>query len=362
LKKEVENLIIGGGIAGVWMAFQFLKNKRTFALIDKPGLSVSSSVAAGIFNPVLPGRQKKSYQADLIYPQLCKKYHEVEALIGSKVLYSPKINYVFEDQKSANDWAILSESDHFRDYTTVRAGDLSPNIPCAFGYLEINHSGRVDIPKFLSGFKEKISSPNYFYQIAYDDSRLEINDEVIVYNNIHAERVIFCQGAGMNHNALTDHLPLRPAKGEVLIIKTSDHFEDIIPQNGVFMLPLGDQTYKIGSNFEWEDLSYQTTEKAREEILRKFTKWYKGDFEILDQQAGLRPSSEDRRPILGAVPGIKNAYVFNGLGSKGIALSPFYSEMLYRHIYDGAAIDKEADIQRLKPMKGKIKSGNISGV
>ncbi len=354
MKNEVDNLIVGGGIAGIWLAFQFLRMRKSFAMIDKPGISISSSVAAGIFNPILPGRQKKSYNADLIYPQLGKKYQEMETLIDEKVLFTPKICYILDDQKSLNDWSVLAASPDFRDYVSIRDNKLSNAIQSEFGYLEINHSGRVDILTMVNAFKRLISAPNCFIEAEFDEEQLEFTSEGIVYSDISAQQVIFCQGAGMNHNRLTQHLPLKPAKGEVLLIKISDPIADIIPQNGVFMLPLEDGIYKVGSNFEWDDLSYLPTEKAKDEILRKFRKWYKGDFEIIGHEAGLRPSSEDRRPIIGKIPAMEHAYIFNGLGSKGVALAPYYSDILSKHIYNEGTIEKEVDVKRLRNLAYKI--------
>jgi glycine oxidase len=354
LKKQVDNLIVGGGLAGIWLAFQLMKTGRSFALIDKPGLSISSSVAAGIFNPILPGRQKQSYNSGQIYPGLGKKYHEMETLIGQKVLSTPHICYILEDQKSLNDWSVLAASEPFKGYIEIYDKPLSKDIQSDFGYLEVTHSGRVDIPKMIHAFKTCITSPNILSEEIFDEERIELNTGGVTYGDINARHLILCQGAALSGNKLTSNLPLKPAKGEILLVRTQDYNrEDIIPQNGVFMLPLGDHLYKVGSNFEWEDLSYATTKKAKEEILRKFTRWFKGDFEVVGQEAGLRPSSEDRRPLIGRIDPSKPIFIFNGLGSKGVALAPTYSEMLLKYIYDEEPIDKEVDVQRLKMFRNR---------
>jgi glycine oxidase len=348
VEKEVDCLVVGGGLAGVWLAFQLCKRNKSFALIDKPGLSISSSVAAGIFNTILPARQKKSYNADLIYPELGIKYHEMEAFLGCKILNSQTVCHILDDQWARNDWAALAKSDPFSEYVDLRDDRISDNIISDYGYLAIRHSGRVDIQAMNEAFIKGISLPNHFINEEFDEDMLESNDEGIRYGDIKAGKLILCQGAGMNHNKLTINIPLKPAKGEVLLLRTIDEFDNLIPQNGVFMLPMGNKVYKVGSNFEWDDLSYKPTEKAKNEILRKFEKWYKGPFEIIDQQVGLRPSSEDRRPIIGKIQIIENTYVFNGLGSKGAALAPYYSEMLCKYLFDGGVLDPEADIRRLK--------------
>jgi hypothetical protein len=47
----------------------------------------------------------------------------------------------------------------------------------------------------------------------------------------------------------------------------------------------------------------------------------------------------------------ENIYIFNGLGSKGVALAPLYSEILSAHIYGKANIDKDVDVKRMKSVQ-----------
>lgn len=203
-------------------------------------------------------------------------------------------------------------------------------------------------PHFLSTFRKKIHEPNAFLNEKYDPAELLETDDGFQYKNIECQNIIFCQGTAISQNPLTANIQLKPAKGEILLIKSEEHVEGIIPQNGVFLLPLGNNLYKVGSNFEWNNLDYKATENAKNEILAKLTKWFKAPFEIIDHQAGIRPSSLDRRPIIGRLPNRSNAYVFNGLGSKGVALAPFYSDLLCKYIYDGVELPYEVDVSRLK--------------
>ena len=178
-----------------------------------------------------------------------------------------------------------------------------------------------------------------------DEDYENIKDEVI------SDTIVFCNG---NYSLNNDNCPndiLKPAKGEVLIVKTDQTHSDKIYQQGVFMIPLGDGFYKVGSNFEWTDLSQTPTEKAKNEILGKWLKWYNGEYKIVDHFAGIRPSSKDRRPILGCINDSKNEYIFNGLGSKGIALAPYYANMLTMNIVKKEPISLEVDINRFKLKK-----------
>lgn len=344
--KKVDNLIVGSGIAGVWMAFRMITHSKTFAIIDERDGNHSSRIAAGIYNPVLSKRQKVSFNARNIYPDLGKKYHELELYLHKKVCHKHHTAYILESLRELNDWAALSETDWFNDFVMIRNERISDNIISDFGYLDIQSSGWVDIPLLLDTFIDRIHSPNYYMNERFDESLLKCTDEGFEYNDIIADNIVFCQGTGIEKNALTSNIKLKPAKGEILEIEVDDLFDDVIAQNGVFMLPISPKKYKIGSNFTWEDLSIETTESAKEEIVQKFSRWYKGEFEITKQVAGIRPSSLDRRPLVGRLDFHPKAFLLNGFGSKGVSHAPYYSEMLYKCIYEGKEVDRDVDVKR----------------
>jgi glycine oxidase len=66
--------------------------------------------------------------------------------------------------------------------------------------------------------------------------------------------------------------------------------------------------------------------------------------EVLEQASGVRPTSRDRRPILGRTA--PHEAVFNGLGSRGVLLAPWCARHLAAHLFDGAPLDPEVDAAR----------------
>ena len=69
-------------------------------------------------------------------------------------------------------------------------------------------------------------------------------------------------------------------------------------------------------------------------------------FEIVRQEAGVRPCTATTRPHLGVHPKFKNLYSFNGFGSKGYALSPYFASHFAEYLLEGGELDKEADLSR----------------
>ena len=73
--------------------------------------------------------------------------------------------------------------------------------------------------------------------------------------------------------------------------------------------------------------------------------------EVLSQNYGFRPTTSDRKPLIGEHPIIKNLYIINGMGSKAVLMAPLLiNELLENKV--GASVD-------IKRFYNKIKSENI---
>ena len=345
MSKTVDYIIVGQGLAGTWIGFQLIKKGCTVLVINHSSLSNSSLVAGGLYNPLLAKRQKLSYLAHEIYPHIESVYAEIEAYINHSVLKQEPIQYIIESIEELNTWSVLCETEAYKPF--VRMTDLVdfPSIDAPHGVVEILHSGWVNIPELLQASKEKLRQDFAYLDEIFNQEELNIDADGVSYKDIKAKGIVYAQGTPTIHQ---DILRLKPAKGEILRVNIPKLELPFIPQQGVFMLPLGEGHFKIGSTFEWKDLSENTTEEGKMQLLKKWLNFYKGEYTIVGQEAGVRPSSNDRRPILGALDKDNKSFVFNGLGSKGVALAPYFSLQLANFITEGTAIDREVDIKRFK--------------
>lgn len=178
------------------------------------------------------------------------------------------------------------------------------------------------------------------------------HDEIVFNNNevsvseIKAKHLIFCEGWLIKNNPFFKEVKMVPAKGEILTIKATGLPENMILHKGCFLLPKGNDTFVAGSTFEWNELNEISTEKAKNDLAGKLKDLLKIPFEIIDQKAGVRPAVKDRKPVIGTHPQFKNISVFNGLGTKGVILAPFFSRQLALHLSEGKPIENEVDIKR----------------
>jgi glycine oxidase len=144
-----------------------------------------------------------------------------------------------------------------------------------------------------------------------------------------ASKLVFCEGVHIRNNPWFQWVKMAPVKGELILIHAPSLSEELILDKKVFVLPFGNQRFKVGSTYEWSDLTEIPTENGKLSITERLDKVIDCAYEIENQWAGVRPATVDRRPVLGAHPEYKNLFVFNGLGTKGVMLAPYFArEML----------------------------------
>ena len=343
----IDYLIVGGGMAGCNLAYNLLKNQRSVHMIDENSPSAASNIAAGIYNPLLPKHHKVAFQAELIYPIIESYYLELEQYLGETVHFKQPIHYYIETQAELNDWSAYAYNSNLSHWIEVHTSRSDYQFKANNGFLKIKHSGWADSKKMTAAIKAKLALEGALTNASFDYSELSITDTEINYKGIKAKHIVFCEGCDLINNTINTNLELKPAKGEILIIKTELDI-DYIAQQAVYMVPLGNQLYKVGSTFSWDVLDETPTEAGKKEICFKLEKFFKGNYDVVDHYAGVRPSSGDRRPILGALKPYNNAFVFNGLGSKGVALAPYYSSLMTHHLINGIPLDKEISTERYK--------------
>ena len=98
-----KHLIIGGGLAGVTLAWQLIKKGQGVLLIDNKK-NKSSSIAAGMINPIVFRRVTKSWRVDEFLPVAKDFYKEVEVATGSQFFNSIKIRRFFSSEQEKNSW------------------------------------------------------------------------------------------------------------------------------------------------------------------------------------------------------------------------------------------------------------------
>lgn len=342
-------LIVGQGLAGSWLSYYLWKSNIPFRVIDNFHSDSASAVAAGLMNPIVPKRLTTTWKSEELFPDFISSiYKEVQEFLQQE-LYFPNylIHKIFYHPDDISAW----ESQRFKTQASwlgpVVHQKLHSNLTPHLGYATIAHSGWVDIPLFIKALQKKLLSLNLLIQEPFDYSQVIESDQCILYKAHTYSKIIFCEGSQMLKNPWFGHLPFNPTKGEELLVYMPDLNLEQVAYAGLHIIPCGNNNYLIGSTFSWDDLTTKPTDWAKEQMLGKLDKLFKGSFEILEQTAGIRPASKDRRPLLGFHPQHPKLGIFNGLGTKGLLLGPLMADYWAKNLLDQKEIDPEIHVNRL---------------
>jgi glycine oxidase len=345
---HVDYIIVGQGLAGSSVAFHLIQRGKKVAVIDEPYSNHSSRIAAGLFNPVTGQNLVKTWMADIIFPYLHQYYRELESLSKKKFFHPMKLYRPFGAISEQNDWMARTENPAYTPYIEVVdskspfAGELKDE----FGGMILKQCGFLNTSAYVDAIREMIRSSNNFIEEAFNYDALRIEPSHVSYKEITADKVIFCEGYRNRNNPWFQKIPIRPLKGETITIKT-DWQRHVILNRGVYMVPgSGLDEWRVGSTYNYNVTEPGITEKGRKELTEKLGELINFPFTIVSQDWGIRPTTIDRRPILGRHAESDRLLIFNGLGTKGVSLAPYFSEVLVRWVLGEGPLNKDVDVTR----------------
>jgi glycine/D-amino acid oxidase-like deaminating enzyme len=347
---SVDYIIVGQGLAGSAAALQLLKLGKRILVVDAFSKNTSSRVAAGLFNPITGRKSVKTWSADKLFPYLHHFYKEAEQVTGQQFFFPIPVYRPFGSVQEQNEWMGKSADEAYENYVeSVRTTSLHEGaIMDPFGGLLLRNCGYLNAIAYLKSVREYISSKAVLLAEYFDQEQVEFSGDRVAYKGWNAHRIIFCEGESVLANKWFKNIPIRPLKGETLLIKT-DWTKQVILNRGVYMVQASlPGEFKVGATYSFNDNSPGTTDKGRVELEEKLKELIRFPYEIIGQDWGVRPTTPDRRPILGAHPENDCLIIFNGLGTKGVSLAPYFSEVLIRWLENKGTLNEEVSVTRYK--------------
>ena len=344
-RMQIDYLIVGQGVAGTVLAQTLLKKGCKIMVLSDENPNRASLVAAGLYNPVTGKRMAKTWKAAELFPFMENFYKEFEQNYSCKIIYPKPVYKPFGTIEEQNTWLSAHEGEAFIK-TDIAIDKYAEFINAEFGGFETNSSGHIDLPVFIKKFREKAQLQGYFIQEKFDSKKLKTNDLGIEYGKLLAKKILFCEGLNASKNPLFSWLPFVPSKGEILKVKINNFTDEAVLNKQVFIIPLGENTYRVGSTYQWDFESENPTEEGKKDLSDRLSQMIKMPFEVLDHQAGVRPSVRDRRPIIGFHPDNKNIGIFNGLGTKGVSMAPYIAEQFTETLLNDKQLPSDVTIER----------------
>ena len=342
----IDFLIVGSGIAGICFAEIALQNNKSFIVFDNFSQN-SSKIAGGIYNPVILKRFSEVWDASNQIDYLNTFYPKIESRLNIKIDFKTPVIRKFFSIEEQNNWYVASDKPNLSRFlsTAILQSEYS-GIHSPFGFGQVLETGFVDTNLMLQLYHQYLNELNIFQKETFMYKDLKIYDDYIQYKNIKAKHIIFAEGFGMHSNPYFNYLPLDGTKGELFIIKAPNLNLDCILNSSVFILPLGNNLFKVGATYNWSDKTNNTSEEGKQELLEKINELLDCDFLIIDHFAGVRPTVRDRRPLVGSHQEHQNLHILNGLGTRGVMLGPILADNLFQNIENKIPLNDYININR----------------
>lgn len=348
MNTTVDYIIVGLGLAGIAFAEELKKQGKSFLVFENHS-QTSSLVAGGMYNPVILKRFTPVWNAkeqlDIAIPFYLSLEKELSASFDEPL----PIYRTFKSIEEQNNWFVACDQPILREFMHPELVKVeSKGVIAPYQAGKLRHTGRIRVKELVSMYREDLRKNGYLVEETFRHGRIITWDSHIDYGDIMAKKIVFCEGNGVKSNPFFKKLPLNGTKGELLTIHAPELKLEYVVKSAVFIMPLGNDFYKVGATFNWSDKTNDPTIAGKQELEEKLKTVINCAYKITDHEAGVRPTTGDRKPLLGVHTENHRLAILNGLGTRGVMIAPLMAKKLYQFLENGEPLDKEIDIKRFK--------------
>ncbi len=335
--------IIGGGIAGLLSAREFLISGATVSLFDQGMIGRESSWAGGgILLPLYPWRQHPAITALCLssiqdYPVLAKTIHE-DTGVDPEWINSGMLVIDIPDIELILDWC---EKHHItlNVLSSKEAQQLEPNLTPAVGKVcALPGIDQIRNPLLIQALHKDLERRGARIIENQKVHRLTIKHDAVTeietcLGKHPVQHVVVTTGAwtGNLFNDLFPGISIKPIKGQMLLYKaTPGLIKHIVLDNDRYLIPRKDGRILVGSTVEDTGFDKSTTRTA-EKTLKEFalsTLPALARFPVEKHWAGLRPASPQGIPYIDNHPDIRNLSINAGHYRSGFVMGPASARLL----------------------------------
>ena len=335
MRTDHDLIIIGHGLAGGVLAETAINRGMRVRVFHAAKIGQASRVAAGVVNPIVLRRMTPSWRA-------------AEMLAHAKAFYTTPhwhampMARIFANVQEENYWKRSEIDPQAAPFLSreQRVDVDRADIDRGIGYGVVNGCAWLDVNTWLDEQRAELIRNELFREEWISKEDIVGQDDHVLVKGESASFVVQCEGP------FTAVPGLVPARGELLTLRIAGLGLKTMVHRGAFVLPLGNDLYRVGSTFAWDNLFTGPTEEGKRVLLERLLKITRAPVELIEHAAGVRPATRDRRPMIGRVGSGSRIAVLNGFGSRGVLLTPWGSAHLLDHLFLGATIDPEVDVAR----------------
>lgn len=335
--KQVDYIIAGQGIAGSLLAWFLLQRGQKLMVIDPLSEDSSSRLSGGMIHPITGRRIVKTWMADTLVPFARRTYVDIEDKLAERFFEDYPVLEIYHDIQHRNDWAGRSADEGMDHYVKEECPPhaIPEGIIAPYGGRWVVNGGWVQTTRFLDAIRRYLAVKNSLLQDRTTFDEVEKIAGGIQWKGYTAKAFIDCTGTSLCEAAHGEALPFNPCKGELLHIHAEGLPKNLIIHSSIKIIPTGGNGYYCGATYDYTRVDTDCTTDGLEKLESAIQKLITAPYSICRQQAGIRPTTTDRKPIIGRHQSNERYFFFNGLGSKGILLGPWHAQLLTSHLLYG---------------------------
>ena len=369
--SNAEVVVIGGGVVGLSVAWRLARRDLRVILLERGECGQESSwAAAGILapgNPNFHGPMSEMHLESLDrYPDFAAELQETTGidieyercgrieLCATDQRYRMGLSEVraAAERKTPDGQAVLEM------LTLEQAKEREPGIGCdAFGALYCRVTARIRNTRLLKALRRAC-------ELAGVEIREECSVEGLLVEGgrvkgiaakdgpLESDRVVLAAGAWSSqlHPRLEEVGRVFPSKGQaVLLHMENPPLSGIIKRKHCYLIARRDGHIYLGSSDEPEaGFNKRPTATAMSELMSAALEMVPGaaSASVVNMWAGLRPHTDDNRPMIGPVPGLEGLIAAYGHYKTGLIFAPLTPRIVCDLIIDGRT---DYDLSRCIP-------------
>ena len=357
-------IIVGQGLAGTALAWRLIAAGQRVLVMDAPRAVTSSRIAAGLITPITGKRMVIAPGMETHLASARSFYWDVEARTGARFFFERRAIRLFASEAERTVWAKRRDRAEYEPYLAADGEGLAAggrSLAADGRSLAADGGGSIDdgvCDVSAGGFTfqgaqldtvayleaSRASFPFIAAQLDWANSVVFEGNSVSVGGQ-RARRVISCEGYGAAQNPYFSWVPFNAAKGDILTVRFHAPVPPHCYHRGIWIAPTSERdVFLVGSTYDWSALDCVPSAEARDDIEAKLKAFWRVGYTVVDHRAAVRPIISRSNPKMGWHPQHPMLGIFNGLGSKGSLMSPWFADVFARNIVDGAAIPATSDI------------------
>ncbi len=317
--------IVGQGIAGSLLAWACERKGIECEIIDRGHAEAASRMGAGLVSPLTGQRLVPTWR----FPEWAERarglYGELEAELGLALVRPMRLRRLYRTAQQ-------------RERMEAKLG-----VPEVAAWVEsadaqglwLRGAFQVDTARLIAGLRQRWLGKGWLTERSVD------GDEP------SARATIWCVGAGVQETDLAA-AKWELSKGEILTGRLVGLKEDVLLNDGQWVLPIGSESVRVGATFNRNDLRLVPSAAAEIELRAAAERLGGRPIESGEMGVGLRVNVADRRPVVGWRDDAKRWGIFAGLAAKGALWAPILAEQWAADGLMGGALEGEVSPARFQ--------------